>query len=82
MAQGSGLGSGSSMENSARLSVLPAPPPRPEYTRVPRPIFTVSGVLSAMLSVDAVSVIAATVAVVPEFGPVKTTRALELLRLA
>ena len=68
--------SGSWMVNVARLSVPAAPPPKPvpllEFN-APRPMSTVSPLLSTALSVAALRVRVTEVAVVPVVGPVKVT---------
>ena len=75
--------SASVMLNSARLSVPEAPPPRPVpllALSVPRLMSTVSPLLSVTLSVVALRVRVAVVAVAPLSGPVKVTVALPLSR--
>ena len=78
-----GAVSASVMLNSARLSVPEAPPPRPVpllALSVPRLMSTVSPLLSVTLSVVALRVRVAVVAVAPLSGPVKVTVALPLSR--
>ena len=68
--------SGSWMVNVARLSVPAAPPPKPVpllEVNAPRPMSTVSPLLSTALSVAALRVRVTEVAVVPVVGPVKVT---------
>ena len=74
---------GSDMPKSPRLSVWLTPPAssRPVLLMLPRPITTVSAVLSLVLSAVALRVMVALVAVMPDSGPVNTTVALPLSRL-
>ena len=74
---------GSEMLKSPRLSVslTPPAPVRPVLVMLPRPITTVSAVLSVVLSAVALRVIVAVVAVAPDSGPVNTTVAVPLSRL-
>ena len=76
-------GGGSVIVKSAKLSVSLTPPAlvSPVLVSIPRPMMTVSAVLSTILSMVAFRVMAAVVAVVPVWGPVNTTLALPLFRL-